>query len=66
MAGTRYVDPIFAEVTVNKGIVYSVINGKNLDLDVYRPKGDTQTDRPAIIFIPYSLSFAVHCPNISR
>ena len=51
LADTRYVDPIFAEVTVNKGIVYSVINGKNLDLDVYRPKVDTQTDRPAIIFI---------------
>ena len=52
----RYVDEVFANVTTTSDIQY----GSNLDLDgdnvnllldVYQPTGDTETNRPVIIFI---------------
>lgn len=52
----RYDNEIFTNLDVTSDVLYgSNINydGSNQDLllDVYRPTGDTQTDRPLIIFI---------------
>jgi len=53
---SRYVEPIFDDVTVKKDIVYSeVVNYKKeaqqLTLDVYQSENDTEVNRPAIIWI---------------
>ena len=53
---SRYIEPIFDNVTAEKDIVYSeVANYKGeavqLTLDVYQPENDTQVNRPAIIWI---------------
>jgi hypothetical protein len=55
-AQTRYVDEIFTEVAVESDIVYAnnvtVITGMpvpvDIQLDVYTPVGDTETNRPLI------------------
>ncbi len=52
----RYLHPIFEEVDVQKDIVFKeVVNHKseteNLSLDVYTPVGDTEINRPAILWI---------------
>ncbi|MGD9997257.1 MAG: alpha/beta hydrolase [Ilumatobacteraceae bacterium] len=53
-AATRYLDPIF-QVDVQLDVVYghaTQIDGTpvTLELDVYTPRGDTLTDRPAFLF----------------
>ena len=53
-APLRYRDPIFNAVTVTNNVTYgSVVNLENqtitLQLDMYRPTGDTVTARPAIV-----------------
>ena len=58
-AGTaplRYRDPIFSKVTTNYGLTYGSapnLSGQQqtLTLDMYRPTGDTQTSRPAIVLV---------------
>ena len=51
-----YINPRFANVTVTSGVKFAdVINYKgvltSLFLDVYQPTGDTNTSRPAIVWI---------------
>ena len=60
--GTRYIDEIFDDVEVTPGIVYgeniTVIPAlqnlppapEDLVLDLYTPAGDTETDRPLILY----------------
>lgn len=52
----RYVDEVFPTVTTTSNIQYGSnldLNGGNVNLllDVYQPNGDTETNRPVIIFI---------------
>jgi acetyl esterase/lipase len=52
----RYVDEVFPTVTTTSNIQYGSnldLNGGNVNLllDVYQPTGDTETNRPVIIFI---------------
>jgi acetyl esterase/lipase len=52
----RYLNPIFDNVDVQKDIVFKeVVNHKgekeNLALDVYTPVGDTEINRPAILWV---------------
>jgi acetyl esterase/lipase len=52
----RYLDPVFENVTIEKNIVFEeVINHEgetqNLSLDVYTAVGDTEINRPAILWI---------------
>ncbi len=49
----RYFEEIFTEVSVTSNLVYGKNpNGANIDLlmDIYQPVGDTETQRPLIIF----------------
>jgi acetyl esterase/lipase len=53
--GTRYVHQVFGNVTATKDVPYRTTtdyqgNPITLKLDVYRPQGDTATDRPAVIW----------------
>ena len=60
--GVRYIDEVFADVEVNSGVVYgnniTVIPGltgapsaaEDLICDIYSPAGDTETDRPLILY----------------
>lgn len=58
-AGTaplRYRDPIFSDVSTTPGLAYgrapgAAGNSVTLTLDMYRPTGDTQTRRPAIVLV---------------
>lgn len=52
----RYLDPVFAEVEVVSDVVYrdTVDNRGNpiqLRMDIFRPRGDTVTNRPAIMWM---------------
>jgi alpha/beta superfamily hydrolase len=52
----RYRDAVFSQVTKTSDITYATATGRTgapeaLKLDVYRPAGDTQTSRPAVIFV---------------
>lgn len=56
---TRYVDPIFSGVTKVSDVVYgtniSVLTGTpaplDLKMDVYAPAGDTETERPVVLYL---------------
>ena len=62
MAQTRYLDEVFTDVSVQKGLNYGAnatvlyattplgIVKENLKMDVYTPDGDTETDRPLILY----------------
>ena len=55
-APLRYRDVVFPTVTITKGIVYGSApdlsgNPVTLTLNMYRPAGDTQTRRPAIVLV---------------
>ena len=55
-APLRYRDVIFSHVTTNDGLTYGSAPGLSgapvtLTLDLYRPTGDTQTRRPAIVLV---------------
>jgi acetyl esterase/lipase len=52
----RYLDPVFDDVEVTRDVVYRQTvdyrgNPVELALDIYRPAGDTATDRPAIVWL---------------
>jgi acetyl esterase/lipase len=52
----RYLDPVFEGVDATTDILYrSTVNGRgapvDLKLNVYRPAGDTNTRRPAVMFM---------------
>ncbi|MES2629104.1 MAG: T9SS type A sorting domain-containing protein [Bacteroidota bacterium] len=54
MAQTRYIDPVFPTVDITKDLTYGtgrLESGTIQDLkwDLYKPAGDTKTDRPMII-----------------
>ncbi|MFN4080494.1 MAG: T9SS type A sorting domain-containing protein [Saprospiraceae bacterium] len=58
-AQTRYLNPVFSEVEVTSNVVYGqnatvllfpTIVKQPLVMDVYRPKGDTETSRPVVIY----------------
>lgn len=56
LAGTRYLDPVFSSATVTKDLPYgSAVNDRGqtqtLGLDLYRPAGDTETARPAVVVV---------------
>lgn len=54
----RYIDKVFTDVTVTSDVTYgnnfTVITGSpmavDLKMDIYQPTGDTETERPLIIF----------------
>lgn len=55
-AKTRYKDPVFSGVTVTKNIAYGKAKGRDgrpetLRLDVYQPRGDRVSRRPAVVWI---------------
>lgn len=72
-AQTRYLDEVFTDVQVDTGVVYGqnyeYLTGfsslKPLVMDVYRPVGDTATNRPVILlshngsFLPEVLTHAL-------
>lgn len=54
--GLRYLDQVFSSVQATPNLTYgSAINDRNqteaLKLDLYRPAGDTATDRPAVVMV---------------
>jgi acetyl esterase/lipase len=54
--GTRYAKPVFTEVERTRGIVYRTTttwDGRpiKLRLDLYRPVGDTETNRPTVVWL---------------
>jgi acetyl esterase/lipase len=54
--GTRYAKPVFTEVERTAGIPYRTTttwDGQpiTLELDLYRPVGDTETNRPAVVWL---------------
>lgn len=55
-AGSRYIDPVFEDVTVIADIPFGRAvdyqgQEQTLLLDIYMPEDDTKTDRPAILFV---------------
>ncbi|HEU5149379.1 MAG TPA: DUF4214 domain-containing protein [Iamia sp.] len=53
-AGERYLERVFAEVTVTRDVAYGAARDEHgarqeLNVDVYRPVGDTLATRPAIV-----------------
>ena len=56
---TRYVDPIFPQVSVESDVEYaqniSILLGTPqlipLEMDVYTPVGDDETERPVVIYL---------------
>lgn len=71
-AQVRYLNEVFADVQVDTGITYGqnyeFFSGfatlKPLVMDVYRPVGDTATNRPVIFFHTTALSYPklLHMP----
>lgn len=57
-AQTRYLDPVFNQVSVTPGVTYatniSILTGMpaplDLKMNVYTPAGDTETNRPVVIY----------------
>lgn len=58
-AQTRYLNQVFAQVTIERNVTYarnvSVLTSPpapiDLRMDVYRPAGDTATNRPVVIYL---------------
>ena len=55
-AQTRFVDPVFPRVHVERGVAYGEAPGRDgrpetLLLDVYRPRGDARAERPAMLWV---------------
>ncbi|HEY3000295.1 MAG TPA: neocarzinostatin apoprotein domain-containing protein, partial [Acidimicrobiales bacterium] len=53
----RYLDPVFADVDITADVPYRTATtaagqSVGLTLDVYQPTGDTETTRPAIVWLP--------------
>jgi len=59
-AQTRYLEEVFTDVDVTSNVTYgtnfSVLTGspisQDLVMDIYEPTGDTETDRPLILYLP--------------
>jgi acetyl esterase/lipase len=56
VAGTRYRDEVFREYTLDANLQYGEAPGGDgtlvpLLLDLYRPAGDTETARPAVVWV---------------
>jgi dienelactone hydrolase len=54
-SGVRYLDPVFANVSVTHDITYGqAVNAagvlQSLELDVYEPAGDTELRRPVVVW----------------
>ncbi|MEO1043729.1 MAG: alpha/beta hydrolase fold domain-containing protein [Pseudomonadota bacterium] len=47
---TRYIDPIFPETSASEDIVYATTDGEDYVLNIISPVGDTELDRPLILF----------------
>lgn len=45
----RYLDLVFTNVDVETGIAFATIDGQTLLMDIYTPRGDTETQRPVMI-----------------
>jgi len=69
----RYLDEVFENVTVTEDVVYGNAPDLpfiflfewntydiDLDMDIYEPEGDTETERPVIIFIHSGVFFSGH------
>lgn len=50
-AGTRYLNPIFTELNITNNISYRQIENTQLSLNLYQPKNDSLSLRPAIVWI---------------
>lgn len=46
----RYTEPYFDEISVET-LTYATKNGENLDLDIYLPQADAETERATLIFV---------------
>ena len=68
---TRYIDEVFDEVSVTEGVVYGNAPDLpfiflfewntfdiDLDMDIYEPVGDAESQRPVIIFLHPGAFFA--------
>ena len=66
----RYLDEVFENVTITEDVVYGNAPDLpfiflfewntydlDLDMDIYEPEGDTETQRPVIIFIHSGVFF---------
>ena len=73
LAQTRYIDKVFDQVSITEDIVYGNApdlpfiflfewNTYNIDLDmdIYEPEGDEETERPVIIFLHPGSFFSGH------
>jgi acetyl esterase/lipase len=54
--GTRYVHEVFDEVDVTQDVIYRTApdyqgNPVDLRMDVYQPRGDTETERPVMLWM---------------
>ena len=69
----RYLDEVFENVTITEDVVYGNAPDLpfiflfewntydlDLDMDIYEPEGDTETQRPVIIFIHAGAFFSGH------
>ena len=69
----RYLDEVFENVTITEDVVYGNAPDLpfiflfewntydlDLDMDIYEPEGDTETQRPVIIFIHTGAFFSGH------
>lgn len=50
LAETRYLEQLFEATEVTGDIVYASVDGQDLVLNVVTPKGDTETNRPFMLF----------------
>lgn len=55
-APQRYLDPVFAEVSVTEGVGFATVTNvlgqhQRLRLDVYQPTGDTAAARPVVVWV---------------
>ncbi|MDD9369943.1 MAG: neocarzinostatin apoprotein domain-containing protein, partial [Acidimicrobiales bacterium] len=55
--GERYLDTVFDEVEITRGVVYRHTTDAtgaavDLTLDVYQPAGDTDEQRPVVVWLP--------------
>ena len=49
-AQERYLEPFTDEVTIQT-VTYSSKGGENLDMDIYLPENDPETERATIIYV---------------
>ncbi|MEO1661175.1 MAG: carboxylesterase family protein [Pseudomonadota bacterium] len=64
LAETRYLEQLFAETEITDDIIYATVGGQALALNVVTPVGDTEANRPFILFATGG-GFAVTFPALS-